>query len=154
MPREKLMRIRCPVCYTEHALEAILEDEAARELMGVLADLPREVSRPLVAYLGLWRSRTRALAWDRALRIAREALALHADTTLLGAALAETVEAIRTKRERGEDTRPLSSHHYLRRVLETVAARGVSPQPLRDVRPAPASRTAQALAALGRPYHE
>src|SRR5690606_41113608 len=44
MPREKLMRIRCPVCYTEHALEAILEDEAARELMGVLADLPRERS--------------------------------------------------------------------------------------------------------------
>lgn len=148
------MRIRCPVCYTEHALEAILEDEAARELMALLGELPREVSRPLVAYLGLWRSRTRALAWDRALRIAREALALHADTTLLGAALAETVEAIRGKRERGEDTRPLSSHHYLRRVLETVAARGVSPQPLRDVRPAPASRTAQALAALGRPYHE
>lgn len=120
------MRIRCPACHAEHSLEIALEDEAARELMGVLSDLPREVSRPLAAYLGLWRSRSRALAWERALRIAREALSLHADTGLVGLALSETVEAMRGK-QAGGGWKPLGNHNYLRRVLESVAARGSAP---------------------------
>lgn len=116
------MRIRCPSCHAEHALDQAFEDEAARELMGVLADLPRECSRPLVAYLGLWRSRTRALAWERALRIAREALALHADREILGAALSEAVEGLRRKQDDGA-WKPLTGHNYLKRVLESTSAR-------------------------------
>lgn len=153
------MRVRCPCCHAEYSIEQAVEDEAARELMGLLSDLPREVSRPLAAYLGLFRAKSRALAWERALRIAREVLDLHRDTRAVGAALSDTVEAMRTKQQ-GADWRPLANHNYLKRVLETVAAR---PQPVpverieqhgRTSVPAaaaqPASKTAQAVARLMR----
>lgn len=116
------MRLRCPVCHAEAALEAWVEEAAARELFGLLATLPDGVSRALVRYLGLFRSQRRALAWDRALRLAREVLALGMAAEVLEAALMETVEAMLAKREAG-DVRPLENHNYLRRVAESVQAR-------------------------------
>lgn len=149
------MRIKCPACHGEFTLEAALDDAAGRELMAVLADLPAEASRPLVAYLGLWRSKSRALSWDRALRLAREVLALDGDYLRLARALAETVEAIRGKRERGEDTRALRSHQYLMRVLESQpAASSQAVAPAGDAPSQPAggqgqpSRSMAGLAAL------
>lgn len=115
------MRLRCPVCHAEAALEAWAEDDAARELMALLSTLDATLGRPLVAYLGLWRSASRALAWDRALRIAREVLALDADAQRLAAALTQTVEQLRAKRDAG-DVRPLTSHGYLLRVLQGTQA--------------------------------
>lgn len=153
------MRVRCPCCHADYSIDQAVEDEAARELMGVLSDLPREASRPLAAYLGLFRAKSRALAWERALRIAREVLSLHGDTGAVGAALSETVEAMRAKQQ-GADWRPLANHNYLKRVLETVAARP-QPVPLERIEPGqaaapaglPASKTAQAVARLMRPRH-
>lgn len=110
------MRLRCPVCHAESAIEAWVEDDAARELMGLLAGLDAPLGRALVAYLGLWRPASRALSWERALRIAREVLALDADALRLAAALSQTVEQLRLKRD-GGDMRPVSSHGYLKRVL-------------------------------------
>lgn len=117
------MRVKCPCCYNEYALEAAVADDASREFDRLLAGQPREVSWPLVAYVGLWRSKTRALSWERAVRIAREVLELTEDSASLGLALSETVEALRGKQEQQGAWQPLSSHHYLRRVLETVASR-------------------------------
>lgn len=111
------MRLRCPVCHAEASLEAWAENEAARELMGILSGLDATLGRALAAYLGLWRSSSRALSWERALRVAREALALEPDAGRLAAGMSQTVEAMRSKREAG-DVRPLSNHNYLRRVLE------------------------------------
>lgn len=150
------MRVRCPCCHADYSIDQAVEDEAARELMGVLSELPREASRPLAAYLGLFRAKSRALAWERALRIAREVLGLHGDTQAVGAALSETVEAMRAKQQ-GADWRPLANHNYLKRVLETVASRPM-PVPLERVgsvpgaAPAelPTSKTAQAVARLMR----
>lgn len=132
------MRLRCPVCHAEAALEAWAEDDAAREMMAILSALDATLGRPLVAYLGLWRSASRALAWDRAVRIAREVLALEADAQRLAAALSQTVEQLRLKRDAG-DVRPLTGHNYLRRVLEgtppqaggAIAVVQVQPQPQR-----------------------
>lgn len=128
------MDTRCPCCHTTFTLEHAMEDESLREMMAILADLPREVSRPLVAYIGLFRGKTRAMAYERQLRIMREALALATDTLVVGAALSDTVEAIRTKRDTGEDTRPLRNHNYLKRVVETLGARAVATR----LAPAPA----------------
>lgn len=146
------MRIRCPACHADYSIEQAVEDEAARELMGVLSDLPREVSRPLAAYLGLFRSKTRALAWERALRLSREALALHDDTRLVGQAMSDVVEAMRVKQADG-DWKPLTNHRYLSRVLESAANRAPARPVSRDEQraAAPTSRTGQALAALGGP---
>ena len=140
------MQIQCPTCHSRFSLDQATEDECARHLMAILGDLPREVSAPLVAYLGLFRSRTRALAWERSLRLAREALDLHRDTMAIGAALSETVEAMRTKQ--GAAWKPLQNHNYLRRVLEGIMARGGSaPARVDPARPA-TSNTARSLRAL------
>lgn len=147
------MRVRCPCCHADYTIDQAVEDEAARELMGLLSDLPREASRPLAAYLGLFRAKSRALAWERALRIAREVVSLHGDTQAVGVALSETVEAMRAKQQ-GGDWRPLANHNYLKRVLETVASRP-QPAPIERVERAPASvaalpssKTAQAVSRL------
>lgn len=122
------MDIRCPCCHSQFNLEHVTEDEALREMMALLADLPRDVSRPLVAYVGLFRGKTRATAYERQLRLSREALALAGDTSLVGAAMSETVEAIRAKRETGQDTRPLKNHNYLKSVLTSLGARAEASQ--------------------------
>lgn len=122
------MILHCPCCQTRFSLDAAVQDSAARELLGQLTARPLEVARPLVAYLGLFRSRARALSWERALRLAGEVLELERDEGLLGAALSETVEAIWAKRER-EPARPLTNHNYLRRVLETKGGQRPAPEP-------------------------
>lgn len=119
------MRLRCPVCHAESAIEAWVEDDAARELMGLLAGLDAPLGRALVAYLGLWRPASRALSWERALRIAREVLALDADALRLAAALSQTVEQLRLKRD-GGDVRPLTGHNYIKRVLEGMPSGAVA----------------------------
>jgi hypothetical protein len=113
--------------------------------------LPDELGRALLSYLGLWRPDRRALGFERALRIAREALALHQDQAVLAAALAETVEALRAKRDAG-DIRPLETHGYLRRVIESVAARVASGEASlpRVARPVRRSATIEALERLQR----
>ena len=109
-----MMLGRCPVCHSQISLEAVCQDEAGRELLGILANLPGEASSALVQYLGLFRPEKRDLSNDRALRLAREALALCADSLRLSAAMSETVEAIRAK----SGAVPMKNHNYLRRVLE------------------------------------
>lgn len=115
-----MMLGRCPVCHSQISLEAVCQDEAGRELLGILANLPGEASRAMVQYLGLFRPEKRDLSNDRALRLAREALALCADSLRLSAAMSETVEAIRAK----SGAVPMKNHNYLRRVLEGMPETG------------------------------
>lgn len=103
---------RCPVCHTRISLDAMAQDEAGRELLGILAKLDGETGFALVGYLGLFRSHTRDLASDRALRMAKEVLALSESLPALAEAMRITVEQIRAK---GGD--PLGNHNYLRKVL-------------------------------------
>lgn len=111
---------RCPVCHAHLHLDALVQDAAGRELLALLATLPDSLGRALVPYLGLWRPARGDLDNARALRLAREALALDDDPDRLAWALAETVEGIRAKGE----TRRMTNHNYLRRVLE-----GAPPSP-------------------------
>lgn len=114
------MKLRCPVCHSSNSLEAYAADEAGRALLVLLAD-SGPLFRPLVHYLGCFRAAGRDLAHDRALRLGREVLELGADPRALAAALVETIEAMRAKREQG-DVRPLKNHNYLKRVLEGMPA--------------------------------
>jgi len=103
---------RCPVCHSRISLEALAQDEAGRELLGILAKLDTDTGTALVGYLGLFRSASRDLANDRALRLTKETLALSESLPALAEAMRITVEQIRAK---GGD--PLSNHNYLRKVL-------------------------------------
>lgn len=114
---------RCPVCHSRISLEQVCQDDAGRELLALLARLDSATGSALVSYLGLFRSASRDLANDRALKLAQEALALES-TQWLTPALQETTEAIKAKRQAGE-VKALANHNYLRSVLNSVIARGI-----------------------------
>jgi hypothetical protein len=125
---------RCPVCHAHLHLDALVQDEAGRELLGLLATLPADLGRALVGYLTLFRPGKSDLSNDRALRLAREVMALDTDAGRLTAGLHETVDSIRAKGE----VRRMTNHNYLKRVLEGMpASAGVSALPAVAV-PSPA----------------
>ena len=111
---------RCPICHSRISLDALVQDEAGRKLMALVARLDSQTGGALVSYLGLFRPARRDLANERALRLARETLALTEDIARLAIALSETVEALRGRQPR----HPLKNHNYLKKVLETVTCRG------------------------------
>ena len=117
---------RCPICHSQIQLEALVQDEAGRQLMAALVPLTPEHGTALVSYIGLFRAHNRDLANDRALRLIREVLELGgAEIT---PALAEVVEVMRSKAQQAQAAwKPLSNHNYLRRVIEGM---GVSIAPI------------------------
>ena len=58
---------RCPICHSHIQLEALIQDDAGSELLGLLAGLGRPLARPLVQYLGLFRPAKSDLSNARAL---------------------------------------------------------------------------------------
>lgn len=116
---------RCPNCKTRLSLEHIIQDDAGRELTELLfkQDVPTRAA--LASYLGLFRSHSRDLANDRALKLAQETLALES-VQFLVPALQQTVEQMRAKRQQ-QDVKPLTNHNYLKAVLKTVMASATLP---------------------------
>lgn len=109
------MNLRCPYCHAKFPVEALTQDEAARELLGMRATMLPS----LLSYLTLFRTGKRDLPFDRALTLAKETMALATDSARLEAALANTVESLRQKRENGA-AKPLKDHKYLLAVLENT----------------------------------
>ncbi len=118
---------RCPVCHSHIQLEALVQDDAGSELLGVLAGLGRPLARPLVQYLGLFRPEKSDLSNARALKLAQETLAI-ADRDSLIAGLHDAVRSLHEKRQRGE-YQPLKNHNYLKKVLASVAPDARNPAP-------------------------
>ncbi|WP_350306955.1 beta/alpha barrel domain-containing protein [Photorhabdus viridis] len=110
---------RCPICHSDWHLEALCEDDASRQLLKMLSELPGSCARHLVAYIGLFRREKQNLSNSRALKLAREVLALYKPGRVLAHALSETVERIREKRAQG-DKKPLSNHNYLKTVYQSA----------------------------------
>jgi len=142
---------RCPICHSQIQLEALVQDEAGRQLLAALLPLSPEHGAALVSYIGLFRAHNRDLANDRALRLMKETLALGgAEIT---PALAEVVEAMRNKAaESPAAWKPLTQHNYLKRVIESLAARPAPApqvsQPGQDAKLKPTSKTAAGMLAL------
>jgi len=142
------MKLTCPSCHTIFHLEAAMEEAAGREFTAFVAELG-PLARPLVAYLGLFRPATRALAYERMLRLAREVVELSSDNVQLSTALSETVEAIRRKRAEGKN-QPLKNHNYLKQVIDStrIEERGVRSEDRQALQVAKPSRRAQGINAL------
>jgi len=142
------MRIgRCPVCHAHLHLDAMVQDEAGRDLMAILVTLPDDLGRALVGYLGLFRPAKSDLSNDRALRLARDVLALEPDPWRLAWALAETVESLRAK----GGSRRMTNHNYLKRVLEGAPSAAPGAQVARiarDEKRATKTKTEAAMLAL------
>jgi hypothetical protein len=115
---------RCPTCHSHITIEAIAQDEAARDLLNMFSKMDSKVSRPLAMYIGLFRPAKRDLTNERACRLIHEVLALCKDHDRLAAALAATIESLRSK-ENGA----LKNHNYLIKVIENtqITNRELSP---------------------------
>jgi hypothetical protein len=111
---------RCPVCHSHIQLDALIQDEAGRQLLGLMSKLGYQLAPALVSYLGLFRPTKQDLSNGRALNLAQETLALTSNQPLLAEALRETVQSIHNKRHQGEN-KPLANHNYLKRVMEAKA---------------------------------
>lgn len=133
---------RCPICHARISLDAVVSDEAGRELLGILAKLDTDSGTALVGYLSLFRSPHRDLANDKALHLAREALAL-GGISHVAQAMRQTVESLRDK-----NGSPLKNHTYLKKVLADVTVPALHVIPLEKRGGGKESRTAQALNAL------
>lgn len=139
------MSYLCPHCNTRVEIEQATEDANTRALHALLAGRPA-VGGYVVAYLGLFKPRLQGLRPSRSLYLAHEVLDLTTDDARLAAALVETVEAFREKRQAPE-WKPLGNHRYLQRVLESVSARPLATAPA-GRSAGPQSRTAQAIDAV------
>ena len=94
---------RCPVCHSHIQLDALIQDEAGRQLLGLMSKLGYQMAPALVSYLGLFRPAKQDLSNGRALNLAQETLALTSNQPLLAEALRETVQSIHNKRHQGEN---------------------------------------------------
>ncbi len=144
------MNLSCPCCHAKFPVEAATQDDAAREVMALLAPLDPGLARALLTYIGFFRAAGRQLAWDRALKLMRGALAL-ASHQVLEPALAEATTSLDDKRAQAGWV-PLGNHNYLKRVVESTTARlgasaAVSLLPA-EGRRLPQSKTGQAMQAL------
>lgn len=110
---------RCPICHSDLHLEALIEDEAGRELLGKISQLPHGVAKPMVGYLGLFKPMKSNLSNSRALKILDDVLNQFECSRLLAHCLSETVQAVRKKRLNGQNFEPLTNHNYLKSVMET-----------------------------------
>lgn len=110
---------RCPVCHTDIHFDQLIEDDAGRELLGLITELKYGVARPLVSYIALFRPEKSALSNSRAVKLMREVLAIFPPSQLLAHALSETVNAVQKKRRDSKKLAPLSNHSYLKQVIET-----------------------------------
>lgn len=150
------MQLTCPCCHARVPLQAVLEQDACRELLTLLVE-HKSIARLLVGYLGFFRAEKTQLGWERAVRLARETIGLAGETNAglaaLEEALQETTAVLADKRAQG-GWKPLTNHNYLRRVLESTTARAASrAAPSAGESPAsraPTSKAGQALVTLER----
>ena len=143
------MKIKCPSCHAVFDLVAALDSDAGRELMIKLAKLDSKLSRPLTAYLALFRAPKRALSWDRALKLTDDILPL-AEPERLALALTNTVESLRQKQAQGS-WKPLRNHNYLKQVINSTQIDPVGYLPTQQtaaVPPQAQSKTAKGLASI------
>lgn len=149
------MQFTCPCCRARISVDTTFQDEAAREFFRLVLPLGA-LGAPLVTYLGFFRPIKQAtLAWDRALRLAREVLELTNDRSVLAAALNEACASLDAKRAE-PGWKPLTGHNYLKRVLESVAARADVRGAIEPDRAArvPATKAGRGLAELEKRKHE
>ena len=89
---------RCPICHSDIHLDALLEDDAGREMLGLISNLGSRNARALVSYIGLFRPERSALSNGRALRLMKDVLEMYQPSPLLAHALNETVQAVMKNR--------------------------------------------------------
>lgn len=110
---------RCPICHNEINLEALMEDDSGRELLMLVSNLSYGCAKPMIAYIGLFRTQKSNLSNSRAVNLINEVLQLFQPSRHLAHALRETVNNIHAKRLTS-DYKPFKNHNYLKSVYEST----------------------------------
>lgn len=125
------MRATCPECGATGHLSAFFADDDGKRLVGAVIDLPAELQRPALGYLGLFKPAKNALSVPRATRLVQELQQLVAAGTVsrddrtglrrpsTPAMWAEGIEQMLA--HRAGLSLPLSGHNYLRAVVFGLA---------------------------------
>ena len=121
----------CPHCAFSAEIEAFFADDDGKRLAAVVADLPSECAREVLAYLRLFKPARTGLRTARAVKLAREVAALVAAGDVCKdersgvrriatpGMWAQGIEAMLAQRDRL--SLPLESHGYLRAVVFGIA---------------------------------
>ncbi len=121
----------CPSCAFQADVEAFFVDDDAKRLAAVVADLPPECARAVLAYLRLFKPAKTGLRMARAVKLAGEVAALVAAGNVCKderggvrrpatpAMWAQGIEQMLANRDRL--SLPLESHGYLRAVVYGIA---------------------------------
>lgn len=111
---------RCPVCHSSLHLDTLVQDQAGKELIATISRLSTTTSSSVLSYLALFRPAKSDLSNGRALKLLGQVLGLTENETALVQALDQTVMNITTNRREQGDTKPLSNHNYLKKVLAGI----------------------------------
>lgn len=109
---------RCHICHSDIHLDALLENDAGREILGIITNLKGDNARALVSYIALFRPEKAALSNARALKLMREVLEMYQPSPLLSHALTETVSGVMKNRRETRNMVALTTHNYLKKVYE------------------------------------
>lgn len=125
------MHATCPHCAFQAEIEAFFADDEGKRLAAVVAELPAECGRAVLAYLRLFKPAKTGLRTARAVKLAREVVALVAAGTVCKdersgvrrptspSMWAQGIEQMLAQRDRL--TLPLETHGYLRAVVFGLA---------------------------------
>lgn len=126
-----MIRMTCPCCGTQFPWEAGLQEDDAKRLAAVLADMEPALARAAMLYLRFFKPPKTALRMTRATKILRELAALFAARTVCAdertnirrpAPPAVWVAGIEQMLQQADSlTLPLEGHGYLRKVVYTLA---------------------------------
>lgn len=121
------MKTRCPNCGAVASLDLLLAANAASQSFAAALDAPPELKKPLIQYLGLFRSSSRELTHSRAAKLLQQITPhintgeLTFDKTTTPApipAWAWAIEEMLSRAARNSLSLPLANHHYLYRVVQ------------------------------------
>lgn len=129
------MRITCPSCCATFSLDVALQMDASRGALLRALHMPAPLAGLWAQYLGMFRSKGRALAHDRADRIMSELVPMLDAGTVVrnGNTRAASIDLWRAALEQMVELRnadklqlPLKSHGYLLEIVFAAAERGAA----------------------------
>ena len=120
------MKTRCPACGATTSLDALLgHSEASRAFVAAI-NLVGDLAKPIIQYLGMFRSENRDLTFERASKLLNELAAdINANQIKRGhhfhpapkAAWIWAINTILERRDQGKLQLPFKNHGYLYEVL-------------------------------------
>ena len=135
------MKTRCPACGATTSLDALLgHSEASRAFVAAI-NLVGDLAKPIIQYLGMFRSENRDLTFERASKLLNELAAdINANQIKRGhhfhpapkAAWIWAINTIIERRDQGKLQLPFKNHGYLYEVLTSYKPEYV---PAQDSRP-------------------